>query len=219
MESKYKVGDFVVGINKDYCNYNKVHKIDLIDEKMIKLDNRKWYSYQDLKLFQKEEYICVIENKFGEERYSINEEPKFNIQYNYKLINKKHEDILRAYLDGKAIEYDCINSGWTYSDFICDYREDGYYRIKETKSDNGVMDIDIDEEPKQNKNTRKIVGHKGGIAYVDVYDVLTAFKVKNPALQHLIKKALYVGIKGHKDSSTYLQDIIDSAVRAKELER
>lgn len=52
----------------------------------------------------------------------------------------------------------------------------------------------------------------------DVYDVLKAFEVTNPALQHLIKKALKVGKRGHKDLETDLQDIIDSAVRAKELE-
>jgi hypothetical protein len=53
---------------------------------------------------------------------------------------------------------------------------------------------------------------------VDVYDVLEAFDVRNSALQHLIKKALCVGIRGHKDKSEDLQDIIDSAIRAKELE-
>lgn len=53
--------------------------------------------------------------------------------------------------------------------------------------------------------------------YVDVYDVLYAFNVTNPALQHLIKKALAVGQRGHKDAETDYQDIIDSAIRAKEL--
>ena len=53
--------------------------------------------------------------------------------------------------------------------------------------------------------------------FVDVYDVLKAFEVTNPALQHLIKKALAVGKRGHKDESEDYQDIIDSAVRAKEL--
>jgi len=37
-------------------------------------------------------------------------------------------------------------------------------------------------------------------------------------IKHLVKKALCVGIRGHKDSSEDLQDIIDSAVRAKQLE-
>lgn len=53
---------------------------------------------------------------------------------------------------------------------------------------------------------------------VDVYDVLQAWNVINPALQHLIKKALQCGQRGHKDNAQDLQDIIDSAIRAKELE-
>ncbi len=53
---------------------------------------------------------------------------------------------------------------------------------------------------------------------VDVYDVLQAWGVSNPALQHLIKKALQCGQRGHKDNAQDLQDIIDSAIRAKELD-
>lgn len=52
---------------------------------------------------------------------------------------------------------------------------------------------------------------------VDVYDVLQAWGVSNPALQHLIKKALQCGQRDHKDNAQDLQDIIDSAIRAKEL--
>ena len=52
---------------------------------------------------------------------------------------------------------------------------------------------------------------------VDVYDVLQAWGVSNPALQHLIKKALQCGHRGHKDNAQDLQNIIDSAIRAKEL--
>lgn len=58
---------------------------------------------------------------------------------------------------------------------------------------------------------------KPGI-FVDVYDVLMAWNVTNPALQHLIKKALQAGERGHKSREHDLQDIIDSAIRAKELE-
>lgn len=54
--------------------------------------------------------------------------------------------------------------------------------------------------------------------FVDVYDVLMAWNVTNPALQHLIKKALQAGDRGHKSREQDLQDIIDSAIRAKELE-
>lgn len=66
-----------------------------------------------------------------------------------------------------------------------------------------------------NKYLREI---KPGV-WVDVYDVLMAWSVTNPALQHLIKKALQAGERGHKTREQDLQDIIDSAIRAKELEQ
>ena len=66
----------------------------------------------------------------------------------------------------------------------------------------------------KNKYQREI---KHGV-FVDVYDVLQAWGVINPALQHLIKKALQPGERGHKTKAQDMQDIIDSAVRAKALE-
>lgn len=63
------------------------------------------------------------------------------------------------------------------------------------------------------KYTRKIKGVE-----VDVYDVLAAWEVTNPALQHLIKKALQPGARGHKTLENDLTDILVSAHRAIELE-
>lgn len=54
---------------------------------------------------------------------------------------------------------------------------------------------------------------------VDVYDVLEAWKTTNPALQHLIKKALQPGGRGHKKLVEDLKDIIASAQRALEIEK
>lgn len=76
----------------------------------------------------------------------------------------------------------------------------------------------------QNKYQRVIVGIADqkddgqlGAVIVDVYRVLDAYKVSCPALAHLIKKALCVGLRGHKDTEQDLQDIIDSAVEAQRL--
>lgn len=71
----------------------------------------------------------------------------------------------------------------------------------------------VTESPTQNKYQ---VNCKGVL--IDVYDVLTAYDVKNQALIHLIKKALKVGKRGHKDLETDLRDILASAKRALELE-
>ena len=66
------------------------------------------------------------------------------------------------------------------------------------------------ETPVRNKYMREIAP---GV-WVDVYDVLYAWKVTDPCLQHLIKKALAVGQRGHKDTRQDLIDIRDSAIRA-----
>ena len=49
---------------------------------------------------------------------------------------------------------------------------------------------------------------------VDVYRVIDAFQVTDPALQHLVKKALCAGLRGHKDRAQDLNDILQSAQKA-----
>jgi hypothetical protein len=50
---------------------------------------------------------------------------------------------------------------------------------------------------------------------IDVYDVLDAFDVTNPAAAHAVKKLLCPGTRGAKDWETDLQEAIDSLERAK----
>lgn len=96
-------------------------------------------------------------------------------------------------------------------------------RFKSVNSDD-VCEYDGDEE------TSKIIAQREPVVTsdskynrpckgitIDVYDVLKAFNVTCPALQHLIKKALAVGQRGHKDASEDLKDILASAKRAIEL--
>lgn len=52
------------------------------------------------------------------------------------------------------------------------------------------------------------------VAQIDVYDVLLRFGVTDPCLQHIVKKALCAGNRGHKDFKRDLQDIADTAQRA-----
>lgn len=73
--------------------------------------------------------------------------------------------------------------------------------------------LNADTPPKANKYLREV---KPGVM-IDVYDVLQAWRVDNPALQHLIKKALQAGQRGHKSRDEDLEDIVASAVRAREL--
>ena len=57
-----------------------------------------------------------------------------------------------------------------------------------------------------------------GKEIVDVYDVLMAFNVTNPATQHAIKKLLMPGNRGHNDKLTDLKEAYQSIARAIELE-
>jgi len=59
---------------------------------------------------------------------------------------------------------------------------------------------------------------KKGVS-VDVYDVLSAFEVVNPAMQHALKKMLAPGKRGAKDAIQDMQEAIQSIERAIELEK
>ena len=69
-----------------------------------------------------------------------------------------------------------------------------------------------------NKYNRVIIGsdEDGNTTpvFVDFYDVIDAFDVTCPALQHLIKKALVAGKRGYKDIDQDLVDIRDSSQKA-----
>mgnify|MGYP003651505200 CR=1 FL=1 len=77
--------------------------------------------------------------------------------------------------------------------------------------------VEAKEEAEPEKPLTKYQRRIKGIV-VDVYDIGDAYGVTNQALSHLLKKVLCTGKRGHKDIETDLQDIIDSAVRAKQLE-
>ena len=52
---------------------------------------------------------------------------------------------------------------------------------------------------------------------IDVYQVLKLFNVTDPCLQHIVKKALVAGGRGHKDLERDLKDIHDTSKRALEI--
>lgn len=56
-------------------------------------------------------------------------------------------------------------------------------------------------------------------AWIDVYDILMAYGVTNPADQHAIKKMLMPGKRGHKDAIKDREEAILSLKRAIELEK
>ena len=85
----------------------------------------------------------------------------------------------------------------------------------------------IDDEPRslndQYAEIEMVRQHKhyfkdvSGLNEIDVYMVLKLFNVTDPCLQHIAKKALCAGRRGHKDFKKDLQDILDTAKRAVEI--
>lgn len=84
---------------------------------------------------------------------------------------------------------------------------------------------DLDEAVDKAVGIRAVHGHSPPNKYskplrswsitIDVYDVLDAFDVSNPATAHAIKKLLCTGTRGLKDWETDLQEAIDSLEQAK----
>lgn len=88
----------------------------------------------------------------------------------------------------------------------------------DTKEGFGFWDEWENKEFKQELNTKNKyqVSCKG--IDIDVYDVLNAFKVQNPAIQHAIKKLLKGGERGVKSKVQDYTEAIESITRAIELE-
>ena len=114
----------------------------------------------------------------------------------------------------KYLHKECKHPVWTAKPEIIKEELFDLVAIRELVTDEDDLNECIGETEADNKYLHEI---KPGV-FVDVYDVLMAWNVTNPALQHLIKKALQAGDRGHKSREQDLQDIIDSAIRAKELE-
>ena len=52
---------------------------------------------------------------------------------------------------------------------------------------------------------------------LDVYRVISIFGVSDPCIQHALKKLLCSGVRGHKDQSKDIQDVIDTLERWKDM--
>lgn len=61
-----------------------------------------------------------------------------------------------------------------------------------------------------NKYHRKIVGLDGTVTTIDVYRVIDSFDVREPGLQHAIKKLLCAGMRGKNDVDNDLKEAIDA---------
>lgn len=130
---------------------------------------------------------------------------------------------------GGAIVYVMNNDGYEILSIRPDKWQEGEERmnnIAQNGNDGHYSETpkpDVIEHGNNNKYSRKIktivvdgIDHD---IYVDVYDVLTAFKTTNPANDHAIKKQLATGQRGVKGVIQDLTEARDSLNRAIELEK
>lgn len=96
----------------------------------------------------------------------------------------------------KELKQECLD---------CDKEDDPFY---EQIPERFTM-----QDKVQNKYQRLCKG-----ASIDVYDVLKAFNVTNPATQHAIKKLLAGGERGYKTTQQDYHEAIASIYRAIELD-
>ena len=105
---------------------------------------------------------------------------------------------------------DAWQEGEKRMDNIAQNGNDGHYERK------------VVEHDKKNKYSRKIktisLGNVDHAIYADVYDVLTAFEVVNPAMAHAVKKMLAPGQRGAKGTIQDMKEAVESIERAIELE-
>lgn len=52
---------------------------------------------------------------------------------------------------------------------------------------------------------------------IDVYRIIEIFEITDPAAQHILKKCIATGKRGHKDERRDWEDIVDSAQRKIEM--
>lgn len=73
-------------------------------------------------------------------------------------------------------------------------------------------------EPRSAYDRLVVQRETGESLYLDVYEILDAFRTESAALDHVVKKALAPGQRGHKDRMTDLREIEWSAKLARQQE-
>lgn len=115
------------------------------------------------------------------------------------------------YRDDSFNESSCNNSGrrvlWQREKF----------GVESGKLDTDAMLADIDVQIATHSQHGHYFKDVRDLNVIDVYQVLRLFNVTDPCLQHIVKKALVAGGRGHKNFERDLKDIHDTSKRALEI--
>jgi len=146
--------------------------------------------------------VFADEDKYWEGRGFVADEDEIE---SIRKATKEEKDI---FLEA---ECRCIEKEARYQQrvdqFYEEHEEDQLCADYSAEAGEVINSIKFGYSKPKNKYSREIFPN----VFIDVYDVLRAFKVEDGALQHLIKKALADGQRGHKDQMQDRIDIRDSA--------
>jgi hypothetical protein len=183
--------------------------------KVIQGGHELWYSDRIGKVFSVEEKLACegwyrLTGEYGEGARLL----RVNDVVQIKDGQPKFPFKVKCIDDGDAESYLTVGKVYVVTKM---YLDEDYY-IDEVGGYWGkrrfeIIDEGVVEQPVSNKYMREV---KPGV-WVDVYDVIRAWNVVDPCLQHLLKKALASGQRGHKDLKEDLDDILASAKRAVEM--
>lgn len=131
-EYEDKSRPFRIYYTEIYSSFVNDNQWNLCDGKTL------WYKVEEKteldlmkELYELGNHIC-ISRIF--EKYQVNHCPIFSKNGSYKLIHKKHKDILDAYLADNSVEIESFYMTWLNEDnFIGKYNEDFEYRLKPKK--------------------------------------------------------------------------------------
>ena len=114
---------------------------------------------------------------------------------------------------GKSVWYTACPKEITIQELrdMVNQKQDEPFLTPETTLNDQYAEI---EQVRKHRHYFKDVSN---ITEIDVYTVLKLFDVTDPCLQHIVKKALCAGKREHKDMMEDLQNIVDTAIRAVEL--
>lgn len=118
--------------------------------------------------------------------------------------------------------FDCIKNGFytfgmyenVYSDAVVVWQRnppvEAEFNVEKAIAESELM---VRENSKHSHYFKDV----SELTSIDVYKVLQLFEVNDPCLQHIVKKALCAGQRGHKDFKKDIQDILDTAKRCVEI--
>ena len=122
--------------------------------------------------------------------------------------------------DGDAIFHDSAIPPPYYRVNLSEHFAPSYYDGKTYTREEFESFGVVESEPTPNDGAKyeaTIIGLCGTPVEIDIYRVLDAYPQVDPHIEHLIKKALKPGQRGHKDKRTDYLNIIESAQKALKL--